>query len=256
MSGAVRHASVAPEQRVGNDSAAVREVLGRDIGCEAFTLRVVRCVRGRSMRRETGAADKLLFVLRGHGTLITDDGHHELEPQTGALLHAGTHWEIDNEHVQDIELVAVSLHDPLPPAGGDAATRLSRLADAEDRAATASRTFRIVFDADHGCDTATQFVGAIPVGAAPEHYHLYEEVIYVLDGNGVMHMNGEHAPLRTGSCIHLPPRRLHILENSGPGVMRVLGVFRPAGSPAAAFYPDGTPASTGDDAPAAATVSH
>jgi hypothetical protein len=25
-------------------------------------------------------------------------------------------------------------------------------------------------------------------------------------------------------------------------VMRVLGVFRPAGSPAAAYYPDGTPA--------------
>jgi hypothetical protein len=28
--------------------------------------------------------------------------------------------------------------------------------------------------------------------------------------------------------------------------MRVLGVFRPAGSPAAAFYPDGTPAYTAD----------
>jgi hypothetical protein len=29
--------------------------------------------------------------------------------------------------------------------------------------------------------------------------------------------------------------------------MRVLGVFRPAGSPAAAFYPDGTPAYTADE---------
>jgi len=59
-----------------------------------------------------------------------------------------------------------------------------------------------------------------------------------------MHMNDEQAPLRAGSCIHLPARRIHTLENSGPGVMRVLGVFRPAGSPAAAFYPDGTPAYT------------
>jgi mannose-6-phosphate isomerase-like protein (cupin superfamily) len=254
MNGCVRHASAVPEERVGNDSAASREVLGADVGCEAFTLRTVRCVRGRSMRRESRASDKLLFVLRGRGTLITDDGHHGLEPETGALLLAGTHWEIDNEHTEDIELVSVSLHEPLPAPAGINPTTLSRLADAQDELATAARTFRIVFDPDRGCATATQFVGYIPVGAAPEHYHLYEEVIYVLDGKGVMHMNGEQVPLRVGSCIHLPPRRLHTLENRGPGVMRVLGVFRPAGSPAAAFYPDGTPAYTGDDEPTAATA--
>jgi mannose-6-phosphate isomerase-like protein (cupin superfamily) len=97
-------------------------------------------------------------------------------------------------------------------------------------------------------------VGQIPVGAAPRHYHLYEEVIYVLDGDGVMHMNDGRTPLRPGSCIHLPPQKLHTLENSGPGVIRVLGVFRPAGSPAAAFYPDGTPAATVGEPTAAGTV--
>jgi mannose-6-phosphate isomerase-like protein (cupin superfamily) len=65
----------------------------------------------------------------------------------------------------------------------------------------------------------------------------------VLEGDGVMHLNASQTPVRAGSCIHLPARKLHTLANSGPGVMRVLGVFRPAGSPAAAFYPDGTPAS-------------
>ena len=74
----------------------------------------------------------------------------------------------------------------------------------------------------------------------------------MLDGSGVMHMNETETTLRRGSVIHLPPRKLHTLENSGPGVMRVLGVFRPAGSPAAAFYPDGTPAYTPDDAQATA----
>ena len=42
--------------------------------------------------------------------------------------------------------------------------------------------------------------------------------------------------------MHLPARLVHCLENYGPGEMRVLGVFRPAGSPAEAYYPDGTPA--------------
>ena len=62
-----------------------------------------------------------------------------------------------------------------------------------------------------------------------------------------------HAPTKTKgakttkrmakSHADIDPRKLHTLANSGPGIMRVLGVFRPAGSPAAAFYPDGTPAS-------------
>jgi hypothetical protein len=38
---------------------------------------------------------------------------------------------------------------------------------------------------------------------------------------------------------------VHCLENTGAEVMRVVAVFRPAGSPAAAYYPDGTPAYAG-----------
>jgi mannose-6-phosphate isomerase-like protein (cupin superfamily) len=255
MTGVVRDVASVPVRRVGNDSAAVREVLDASVGCTPFTLRELRCVRGRSMLRETGAADELLFVVGGAGTLITGDGHHELEPETGVLLAAGSSYEIDNEHADDLVLVSVALHDPLETPAGTVTTTLSRLADSAAQSATGARTFRIVFDPHGGCATATQFVGYIPVGAAPTHYHLYEEVIYLLNGNGVMHMNDAQVPLRTGSCIHLPPRKLHTLENRGPDVMRVLGVFRPAGSPAAAFYPDGTPAYTGNNEPAAATAS-
>ena len=42
--------------------------------------------------------------------------------------------------------------------------------------------------------------------------------------------------------IKQPAGLVHGLENIGPGEMRVLGVFRPAGSPAEAYYPDGTKA--------------
>jgi oxalate decarboxylase/phosphoglucose isomerase-like protein (cupin superfamily) len=48
--------------------------------------------------------------------------------------------------------------------------------------------------------------------------------------------------VRAGSCIQLPARTVHCLSNSGDEPMRIVAVFRPAGSPAAAFYPDGTPA--------------
>lgn len=249
-SGVVRDALDVPERRTGNDALAVRDVIDAGDGCAPFTLRVLRAVRGRSFEQRTEGSEELLFVLRGAGEVIIDDVHVAVGAQTGVAVRPRARYELHNESVgEDLEVLAVALHDPEPAP--DDAPVVSRLADAERRAATGARTFRIVFDADHGCPSATQFVGEIPVGAAPEHYHLYEEVIYVLDGTGVMHMNGRQTPLRAGSCIHLPPRKVHILENSGPDVMRVLGVFRPAGSPAAAFYPDGTPAYTADETQAA-----
>ena len=244
MSGVVRDCERVPERRAGNDSAAVREVIDARDGCELFTLRTLRAVVGHSIARTTGESAELLFVVSGEGTLVTSDGEHRLEPETGVLLRPDERYEFANGGPEDVYVVSVALHEP--QGHSREATALSRLADQVEQSATAERHFRIVFDADNGCPSATQFVGYIPVGAAPAHYHLYDEVIYVLEGDGVMHMNAEQSPLRAGSCIHLPARTIHTLANSGPGTMRVLGVFRPAGSPAAAFYPDGSPAYTAD----------
>jgi len=255
-SGLVRDAAEAPERRRGNDATAVREVIGSSESRELFTMRVLRTVAGRSFERSTGEADELLFVIGGSGRLIAADGEHQLEPETGALLAVGERYELDNDGPEDLSIVSVALHDPLArEAGAQARTRISRLSEQAAQTATADREFRIVFDPGNGCACATQFVGYIPVGAAPAHYHLYDEVIYVLEGQGVMHMNASQTPLRPGSCIHLPARKLHTLANSGPGVMRVLGAFRPAGSPAAAFYQDGTPASYIAGEPKTASVS-
>ncbi len=86
----------------------------------------------------------------------------------------------------------------------------------------------------------TQFVGSIPTGRAPDHYHTYDEVLYVVEGFGVLHVGDRHDPVGPGSCIHLSPKLVHSLENTSSAPMQVLGVFRPAGSPAEAYYPDGT----------------
>ena len=47
----------------------------------------------------------------------------------------------------------------------------------------------------------------------------------------------------------LPARVVHCLHNTGDSMMRVVAVFRPAGSPAAAYYADGTPAYPGAPSP-------
>ncbi len=116
------------------------------------------------------------------------------------------------------------------------------IASGERGTATAGREFTLFSHPDYGCESVTQFVGFIPPGRAPEHFHLYDEVGYILAGEGAFHVDDESAPLRPGSCFHLPARLVHCLENHGPGEMQVLGVFRPAGSPAEAYYPDGSAA--------------
>ncbi len=115
-----------------------------------------------------------------------------------------------------------------------------QLRDAEAQQATADREFRLVVDPDAGCASVTQFVGYIPVGRAPDHFHTYDEVLYVLRGEGVLHIGDSHEPVSAGACIHFSPELVHSLENSGDEPMQVLGVFRPAGSPSEAYYPDGT----------------
>lgn len=81
----------------------------------------------------------------------------------------------------------------------------------------------------------TQFVGAIPPGRAPDHFHLYEEVLCILDGTGVMWAGESSTPITRGSCIFLPRTQRHCVENTGNAELRLLGVFYPAGSPAVRY---------------------
>jgi len=81
--------------------------------------------------------------------------------------------------------------------------------------------------------TITQFAGLIPPGRAPEHHHTYDEVVHVLAGQGMVHLSGTGTAIGPGTSIYLPPYQPHCLENTGAVPLRVLGVFYPAGSPAA-----------------------
>jgi quercetin dioxygenase-like cupin family protein len=120
-----------------------------------------------------------------------------------------------------------------------------RLADQQAQEATTDRLFRIIADPSTGLATATHFVGYVPPARAPDHFHTYDEVIFVLEGEGAFHAGGTSRRIGAGSCIELPARTVHCLENTGQEMMRLVAVFEPAGSPAAAYYPDGTPAYPG-----------
>jgi quercetin dioxygenase-like cupin family protein len=216
-------------------------VIGPHTGFDALEQTLLECDPGRSVPRATGECEEVLFVLSGEGVLRLEGQVHALEPESGVYLAPGESYELEPRGTEALRLVAVRVPDPVPDAAGARAV-VRRLADQESAAATTEREFRIVADPGTGLRSATHFVGYIPTLRAPEHFHAYDEVIYVLDGEGVMHVDGADYPLSAGSSIQLPARTVHCLENTGAGVMRIVAVFRPAGSPAAAYYPDGSPA--------------
>jgi mannose-6-phosphate isomerase-like protein (cupin superfamily) len=197
---------------------------GRRFEVGVFTQRLV------SLAGDLGGhdADELVFVLTGAGSASIEGDERPLRPGISLFIPAGTSWTARG----DAQAISVLVHEPDPSDGPSVVD----CDEVEKGTATAGRQF--VLGAP--CPSATQFIGLIPPGRAPDHFHYYDEVIYVLEGEGYLDISGEQAPIRPGTCIHLPKTLVHSLANTGESELRVLGVFRPAGSPAEAYYPDGT----------------
>jgi mannose-6-phosphate isomerase-like protein (cupin superfamily) len=216
--------------REAGDSATVKVTLDASVGCRNLTQRVLRFATGRSTPRRT-TCEEVWFVAAGHGTLLLDGREHALEPEVGVLLEPGTTWVLDNTGEGELAVVAVQVPGARERLAGATAPPVLRLAE-RPAMTTGDRHFRILVDPEVGCQGVTQFVGWIPPGRAPTHHHPYEEVVYVLEGEGLLHLEEGTRPIGPGSCLHLPPPVEHCLENTGTVPLRVLGVFHPAGSPA------------------------
>ena len=116
------------------------------------------------------------------------------------------------------------------------AERVIALDHVEPGRATGARSFQVLFGPHNGSTRATAFVGYIPPGRAPWHYHLYDEIVWVLRGEGRLHLGDAVEPLAPGAAFRLHPREVHIVENTDPvAELAVLGIFTPAGSPSAAY---------------------
>jgi len=152
---------------------------------------------------------------------VHDEVLYDLAKNEGIYIPAGASLALDGPATY------VSSLTPATPSGRR--TELLRLADQKIQH-TGDRWYAELVQAE-----VTQFVGSIPPGRAPDHFHLYEEVICILEGEGIMHAGESSTPVTAGSCIFLPIRQRHCLENTGSGELRLLGVFYPAGSPAVRY---------------------
>ncbi|MDQ2982838.1 MAG: cupin domain-containing protein [Actinomycetota bacterium] len=212
------------------DTASTKTTIDANTGCELIEQQVTRFAPGRSSPRQLTGSQEVMYVAAGRGTVIVDGRAHEVEPDTGVYIAPGESFEIDNPG--PAELVIVSARVPAARNGGGPKERRTvHYADQPTLVASPNRQFRYLVTQDVGCLDVTQFVGTIPPGRAPDHSHTYDEVVYVVEGEGMLHIGEKSTPIAAGSCIHLPPLLEHCLENTGPAPMRVMGVFHPAGDP-------------------------
>jgi len=237
----MRHTFVVAEdnvegRRVEGDTALEKIVLGPDTGSALLEQRVSRYGPGRSLPRGEASRDELLYVVSGSGTLELEGEPYDLEPESGAYIRAGETYAIDNAGPGVLLVVSTSV--PVEQAYRPPREVIVRFADRPEWRADARRTFRYLVNQDAGCMDATQFVGIVDPSRAPDHSHTYDEVGYIVAGEGFAHIGGESIPLRPGSCFHLPPEQVHCIENTGPEVMMILGVFHPSGDPASRVYED------------------
>jgi mannose-6-phosphate isomerase-like protein (cupin superfamily) len=231
-------------RQVPQDLTQARPVLTESLGCTYLTETVLTIAPGTTHPRACGEQEELLFVLRGHGNLLLDGTVQPFGPESGIYIGAGETYQLEITDGDSAELVSVQVVNPAGDEVEAGERRTISLLDGQEIGhATAGREYRILADPSTGFRSGTHFVGDVPASdPAPMHYHRYNEVIYVMQGVGILHIDGEHNPLYPGACIHLPARILHQVENTGEIPMREVAVFVPAGSPAAAYLPDGTSA--------------
>jgi len=232
--------NIAAERDEG-DTADTHVAFSSSNGCEQLEQRVLRFARGRSRPRALVGRQEVLYVVSGSGVLEIDGTTHELDPDTGVYLVSGESYTVENGRAEPLTVVSVLTPQQGVPASGRQVT--VRFDDREELQADENRSFRYLVHEDIGCLDVTQFVGIVKPCRAPDHSHPYDEVGYIVEGQGIAHVGGQSTPIGPGSCFHLPPGEVHCIENTGPGVMRIMGVFYPSGSPRQRSY-DAAPAGT------------
>lgn len=188
-------------------------------------------------------SEDVIYVASGSGIARFGEETMQLRPGTGCLFRAGSEYSITAS--EPLSLISVLAPPPeLPdahlPAAEAEESRRPVVHESEETVISAGddesrnfmdRYFKLMIDPRYGAHYVTQFIGFIEKSKAPPHTHTYDEVVYILGGQGTVHINDTAHPISAGDSVYLPPGSVHCLENPGDEPLALLGVFCPAGSP-------------------------
>ncbi len=231
-----------------NGSLSIWHQIGREVGAQAISLRILEFAPGLSPGI-TNSCDDTLYVHEApdQATVFIDGWSYPIASDSGIYLKPGETLTVNNAGAQPLRIISSQcpepelqskfgppLTSPLPEAKQPQQPPIVRLADRE-AVPTGDRWYRVLVDEEVGSMQVTQFVGSIPPGRAPDHFHNYEEVLFILRGTGRMWAAETNTSIGPGSCVYLPRGQAHCVENTGIDELRLLGVFYPAGSPSVRY---------------------
>lgn len=259
LDGGCRVTEMREGEPIENGTLRIWSPIGCATGAQAISLRVLEFAPGTSPGLRNENCDEVFYVLERDEqeiaaddptpqalTVFIDGWPFDVAAQTGIYLRPGQAFTLQNREDHPVHLISSRCPDPVektpefiaplvsPMSTSPGKAPLVRLAD---RAAqpTADRWYRVLVDDEAGSSQVTQFVGSIPPGRAPDHFHQYEEVLFMLRGQGRLWAGESNTPVARGSCVFLPRGQVHCVENTGEDELRLLGVFYPAGSPAVRY---------------------
>ena len=231
---------------LGNWTA--RTVISQNSGARRITQTVSDYAPGLSPAVLNPGAEEVLYVARGEGTCRVSGFAYPLSSGTAIFVPPGAVYAIENAGAETMRLVGSCCPEdprrhivdgPLPAGSGEPPRLLVHENLREDIRAGQDRLFRYLVYTDLGCRQITQFAGWIPPSKAPVHYHSYEEAIFILEGRGIVHTEGESCEFAAGCSIYFPIGVRHCVENPGTSTIKLLGAFYPSGSPGEAYEPGG-----------------
>ena len=70
-----------------------------------------------------------------------------------------------------------------------------------------------------------------PVQSSLPHRLKTSEVYYILEGEGIMHVDDESARVRSGQAVYIPPNSVQYIKNIGNSDLKFLCIVDPAWQP-------------------------
>ncbi len=222
------------------DALRWSRIAGPAEGTEKLSLFYFELGQGESGNISFANSEVVLYLIAGSAAINIAGYEFQAKEGSGLHIHPGEAFSLRNDCGTIVcwtATVCPGLDQfQILPLSGDGFNNKypDRLINANqsDRQTTGDRFYRLLVGPQTGSEKVTQFIGMIPQSRAPEHFHLYEETIYILSGSGYMWAGETNTPVSKGSMIFLPAKQRHCLECTDPAGMLLVGSFYPAGSPA------------------------
>jgi hypothetical protein len=211
LAGGCRVSTMREGPAIKNGTLSIWPRIGPATGAQAISLRVLEFASGVSPGLRNKECDEILYVLGSTGeaaslsvnekatlaTIFIDGRPHKVGPGTGIFLQPEQTLSVENPDAEPIIMITSQCPEPLDGELNTTAPIVSplelslspdrspivRLAD-RPAVPTADRWYRVLVDDEVGSRQVTQFVGSIPPGRAPDHFHHYEEVLFIIRGKG------------------------------------------------------------------------